>query len=187
MCCKGKEGDQRGARFPGKDPLKCSTNNNGCVISLSNRGGALRAAPALSLRLHREAPADAADPVAALPASCCSYPKEGRVSADSRKHGADGGVLSMVRSLTQLFVSRSMSHGAPAFSQGFHDAFHCHRSGALNQHHVARQDRLAQVGQGFLDAATGDRPAAAIRRLRAAATVPRQTRRKRSAVRPGQM
>ena len=31
--------------------------------------------PALSQRLHREALADAADPVAALLASCCSYPR----------------------------------------------------------------------------------------------------------------
>ena len=33
------------------------------------------AAPALSRRLRREAPADAADPVAALSAGCCSYPR----------------------------------------------------------------------------------------------------------------
>jgi len=40
VCCKGNEGDQREPGFPGKDALKCSTNNNGVNISLSNRDGA---------------------------------------------------------------------------------------------------------------------------------------------------
>jgi len=52
-----------------------------------------RAAPALSLRLHREAIAGAVDPVTAISGEELLLPKEGRVASRSRKLDANGGAF----------------------------------------------------------------------------------------------
>ena len=80
-----------------KMPRHSASNIQHSIVSLSNRDGVFDAAPALSRRLHREASADAADPVATLSADFLLLPKEGGQVPDSRKPGTDGGVLSLVR------------------------------------------------------------------------------------------
>ncbi len=70
-------------------------------------------------------------------------------------------------------------------SQRFHHPLHRHHSRAFDQHHVAGQNRLAQVRQGLLDARAGDRPGTRHPRgPGAAGHVPGDTGRRRSATRP---